>query len=881
MLFVHIRTLVFGALAGLVVLTITLAETVEAQEIQSNYSNEIEEIVVTGSSIRRAESEFPALPVDTVSSETLQRTQGASLGEVLQELPIIAGSVLNPTTDEYNGGRSTINIRGVGDEYTLVLLNGRRFGGENVPDIGSIMPDAVERVEILKGGASSIYGSDAVAGVVNVKLRENFSGIRLDASYGDTTASDTASSLKTAMLVGIQEEPFTLIVGGAYHEQGELSKFDRTLTASRDYRAFGGIDRRSGGFGFPHLIFVPDGSGGDDVLSIDVSRLEPGASSDALNDYVPYDRETQALSFNEVSVVPEQERFSGFWSATYDLGQSGAELYTSGIADRRVQTFVSTEASGASVNVPATNPHNPFGQDVFVNYLFGPNELPPITYEFDTTNFQGAFGIQGDLDRFQYDIGYSYYRQRIFETVLTDVDLNAVRESVDRQDESAFNPFCYWCNSPEQLQGFAPTAITEEVNRVQSVDAKLTGDLFTWRPGTVQFALGAERRWVEFYFKDGYGNFDYWETGRGGGGNGSGDRSVSAGYGEVRVPLREPASVADVVGPIEMSAAVRHESYSDFGSSTVGSISALASFIEGRLLTRLSYSESFRAPSVDALNDPITTNTLLTQGFFFDPVRMGILPFDTITGGNPDLEPEAGESINIGIVVQSSDRNTKLSIDWFDLEISERIGTPDIQSIFDGENAGGSITRDPATLYPTLDIRFDNIGERKVRGVDVSGTYQFQTDRVGMFSANIFGTYLTDFEDVVGTDRFDQLGQFSQGAIGTIPKLQAQAQVVWLYENFETSLAVNYTGDYTEESNSTAARDAGTYTTADLFFSMNLGGDGQRDTLGFLNQFELYAGLKNMFDQEPNFIAASSDGYDRLIADIRGRTVYAGVRLTL
>ncbi|MEO0399651.1 MAG: TonB-dependent receptor [Pseudomonadota bacterium] len=258
-------------------------------------------IVVVGSSIKRDASEVGALPVDVVTDDFLKRSQNASLGQALQSLAVVTGNTLNPTVDEYNGGRATVNLRGVGDEYTLVLLNGRRFGGENTPDIGSIMPDGVASVEILKSGASSIYGSDAVAGVVNVRLMEDFSGILLDTSYGDTTASDSTSHLKTSVVFGLQEEALSFTGGISYQEQGDLQKFDRPLSSSRDYRRFGGVDRRSGSFGFPHLIFR---DGIDDPQSIDVTRFGVGQQSSDPNDFGPYDPETQALSFNEISIVP-------------------------------------------------------------------------------------------------------------------------------------------------------------------------------------------------------------------------------------------------------------------------------------------------------------------------------------------------------------------------------------------------------------------------------------------------------------------------------------------------------------------------------------------------------------------------------------------------
>ncbi|MEO0399650.1 MAG: TonB-dependent receptor [Pseudomonadota bacterium] len=552
-------------------------------------------------------------------------------------------------------------------------------------------------------------------------------------------------------------------------------------------------------------------------------------------------------------------------------------FYTVGVFDRRVQDYQSSEA-GTFLDVPATNPYNPFGEDVFVAYLFGNNETGPLRYEYDTTNIQGSVGVRGDIGPFNYDVAYSAYRQEIFETVITDIDVPATEAAAARTDATAFNPFCNNCNTAAQLEGFAPSGFSKDVNTLRTLDAKITGDLFDWYAGPVAFALGGERRWVKFRFTDGYNDVDYFESGRGGGGDDRGERTVSAVFGEVRIPLYGEEQAGGFLNSAEVTGATRYENYSDFGSSTVGSVSALAGFFEDNLLARFTYSKSFRAPEVSALNFPITTETLSTNGFFFDPVRGDILPFDLIFGGNPDLEPEKGRSINAGIVLQTPERNLRFSVDYFDLQISKLIREPDIQALLDGVSAGGAITRDPDTLYPTVDIRLDNLGTRAVTGLDFGVTYNKETDRFGDFFVDFNGTLLTTFEDEIGGEVFDFLGTYDQGAIGTIPEFRGLIQSGWSKDGYSAVATFNYTSSYRESSSNTAERRSGSYQTVNLFFSKDFEADDVAFAPSLFEGLQIYAGIDNIFNKAPNFIAASSDGYDRLVADIRGRYIFGGVR---
>ena len=149
-----------------------------------------------------------AQPVQMLTRQQFDLTPAQSVADFLRATPINNGISDSATTDEYSGGNSSINLRGVGARYTLVLVDGKRFGGEDTPDIGAVPVEAIEGIDILKSGASALYGSDAVAGVVNIRLREDVEGLEFHTSYGDATKRGNASHFRTSMVFGLKTDRF-------------------------------------------------------------------------------------------------------------------------------------------------------------------------------------------------------------------------------------------------------------------------------------------------------------------------------------------------------------------------------------------------------------------------------------------------------------------------------------------------------------------------------------------------------------------------------------------------------------------------------------------------------------------------------------------------
>lgn len=839
-----------------------------AQESTTETAKTLDAIQVTGSRVARVETET-ASPVVIIDRAAIEQTGKLTLGDLIQELPAVSGAATNPQVNNGGGdGASTVELRGLGSERTLLLINGRRIVNN---DLNSIPSSAVERIEVLMSGASAVYGSDAVAGVVNIRLKDNFRGLELHGSYGDTWRGDQ-SFVRTAAVFGLSEDKFSLTGSLSYQQRDGLTKFDRALTSSRDYRAYGGLDRRSGRVTTPHQIVLS--SDPTHPLTLDLSRFSAGSYSGDASDYVAYSR-NNAYSTNELGTSPPYDRLSGHWSAKYEFIEDKLVFFTRGYADRRHQDFLANPPI-IDVEVPATNPYNPFGETVHVWYLFGPNELGVMTETFRTTNFLGTAGFQGTLGRFNYEVGYSSYQKRVDESYRNDIDYGAAQAAAARTDLTAFNPFGYWANSAEQLAGLSPTSTYMLENDVRTVDAKVDGELFDWYAGTAYFAAGVEKRIVDYSFNpdESWQSVNYWWNGNAGEPV-SRSRDVKAYFGELRVPVFDAGAERAFVQNAELSGAVRKEEYSDFGSSTVTQFTGRVGFLDETFVLRASYAESFKAPSLDALYAPTSNNTE-PGGFYYDPVRGGFLPVDRIVGGNTGLQPELGESVNIGLIVRPfANSDLVFTFDYWTLQLTDLISQPDGQALLNGQATGGSITRDPVTLYPTLDLRLDNGGNRDVSGLDLGASYRLPTD-IGTFTLDFNGTYLTKFEDSNNGITAKYLGTYNT-TVGPMPRVRLVNSVQWDRDGWNAVGTVSYTGGYKDEIVNVISRTVDSYVKVDLQGGYDFG-DGFEGAAGLLNGTRVYLGIDNVFDEALPFVAESSDGWDRYIADYRGRYVYAGFK---
>lgn len=391
---------------------------------------ELEKYTVTGShiSMSATETDKGALPIELITAAKFNFTAGEKITDFVRSSPVISGLNLTfANTERGNSGNAlggtnshgfqeSFNMRGFGSAYTLTLVNGRRFGGEGMlPDVSIIPSEAVASVEILKSGASAVYGTDALAGVVNLKLKDRYEGVEIMGSYGNTTDRD-AGVQRYSILFGSAQGKFRIIGSANWHDHNGIMKWDRTLTADRDYRAYGGSDYRSSNLAYPQRIYMGTtvNAGG---FVIDGARFQPGYTSLNTADFVPVTLDSQKVSTNEPATLPPFKSFGAHWLAEYDLLGKRMTVFANGFYEKRKIRFQYNIAGFTQVTAAANNPFNPYGQLVTVRYTFGPNEIEDLVPRLiiNKNSISNTFGVKGDLEDWHYEVAYSRYTQSLLE----------------------------------------------------------------------------------------------------------------------------------------------------------------------------------------------------------------------------------------------------------------------------------------------------------------------------------------------------------------------------------------------------------------------------------------------------------------------------------
>lgn len=384
-------------------------------------AQELEQIVVTGSRIARAELESNA-PLALVSSADIARTGLVNVGDILQNLSATDGTGLRPITTATNGsdGASQISLRNLGAERTLILVDGRRWvtDGSNIVDLNTIPASMIERVEVLKDGASAIYGSDAIAGVINIITKKQFDGLQLDAYYGVTERGDGAQD-NYGITVGASGERSNVILGINYSSQEEIMAGDRKISKVSIYGcsdpasldAFGGFcGSGTGQYGRFFVTGLPGSY-----------TLRPGAAGDTPDDFNPWSNAAR-YNFAPVNYLQQPvERTNVFASGNMELTDH-IEAYTK-VVYTKIQsaqqladvpaTMAVNGSQGPQWTIPiaADQYFNPW--DAAINQSFwravpvGPRNP---TYDYDTYGIN--LGVKGDFQAmartFNWDVGLQY-----------------------------------------------------------------------------------------------------------------------------------------------------------------------------------------------------------------------------------------------------------------------------------------------------------------------------------------------------------------------------------------------------------------------------------------------------------------------------------------
>lgn len=842
---------------------------------QSRMSAELEEIVVTGTHIRGAE---PAgAKVMVLSREAIMESGYGRLEDVLANLPQNFKGTGEEASSQLSGnvsGGAEIQLRGLGVGTTLTLVNGIRLpaGGSTggFTDISSLPIAAIERVEILADGASALYGSDAIGGVVNIILRDDFEGGESRLRYA--TAGGEGNEIQISQVLGHKGASVSVMGGYQYYLRNHVPADSREYTArNRDMSAYGGTDFRQD-FQFA----------GNPGTVIDLNTLQPyaipaGQDGTSLQpgDFVP-GRVNYTDFVNGADFLPQQELHAFFGTMSYDIDERW-NVFASGRYSVRDMEALNGPLA-AELLVPSSNAFfvSPFGNTdpLFVLYDFA-GDVGPSTVNAATHTYAATVGVTGQItDRFQLRLTGSYghenSRTRVVSINTSDEQTAAKLAAAlaDSNPTTALNVFgSGGANDPDLVRSFLSTNLFQGISDIWSVGALTDGPIAHLPGGPVRVAVGADYRGERLQSvrsPDDAGD----------------DRSVGALFAELSVPLVGADNELTGVHRLEMSVAGRYEKYSDFGTTLDPKVGL--TFMPNRWTKlRSTWGTSFRAPTFDSSSEALSSPVLVSTVDRDPQSPTGRSRVLRLHGANPDLKEETATVWSAGVDLQiPAVESLTFSVTYFDIEYQDKIesGTA---SLATAEVWGELITRAPleeqtdalcgddkyavfgpctGTFAAILDYRPNNIAVVATRGIDFEVSHASIT-RFGEWSYGIGGTYTLDYEQAI-TETSPVLDLLD--TVDHPLALRVRGSLGWSHRGMSAGLGVRYTGSYDDPA---AQRIVGSWTTLDV----NVGYTFPQSS-GWLHGAGLSLIATNVLDELPPFVDTVR-GYDPANASLLGRLV--------
>lgn len=913
-----------------------LPATMSAAQAQDEEAID-DRITVTGSRIARKDL-VSTSPVNVISEEALELTGFNQVATVLNELPQagVPGSVDTATNFRTSTvGLNTVDLRNLGTNRTLVLVNGRRHvggsAGSPTVDVSMIPAPLVSRVEIVTGGASALYGSDAVAGVINFILKDDFEGVELTTRFGSSEAG------------GADEIDISILAGGNFADgRGNATVYagfsDRGILRSNQ-RARSAADATNSSFGPYGNFFLPDFSG-----SFTLDRNTGLFNKPFVNAEDGYNRNNDRL----IRVPTERSQFNA--NLSYEINdnmtffsETGySELFSENQLEPSIVGFFISVGSIPNINMPVDNPffpsellalvqaNDPTATEIPFFRRF--TEIGPRTSDIQRRTFRHAFGLRGDLPGSMSNWGYEAYVQYgnnsqdqtnggVYHTGNV---LNALDTEPDGSggfqcaNELARDLGCVPINffGMDTVTGAALDWISVDnqlTTRMEQtvVGASITGDAFELPAGTVGMAAGVEYREERSRF-----NSDALAASGLTSGNTipntRGAYDVYEGFVEVEAPIFADQPFAE---SFNINGAFRYSDYSTIGGVTAWKAGATWKPYSD-LTIRGGYSTAVRAPFIDELFDPgsetfrsfndpcalggmggmssngetytaqsatVQANCATIPGAAtLDPEGINITSAGGLAAGNPDLNEESSKTWTVGMVFSPSQvPGLNIVVDYYDITIDDAINSFTAQTTVDQCVRQPSfpnnpfcdlIQRNPITgLVERIDALAINVATFSAAGIDFAADYTTAVGEVDLrFQVNGNHSMENDFIPFEGGNIVD-----SQGEVG-VPDWKVNANIVADWQRLRLGWSTRFISGVNVEND-----DAG-FGTIDSFFYHDLYAQYSIDEDG---KYEFYAGIDNIMDKEPPFLGqgvpgdvtgtnTAADIYDAI-----GRYYYGGFRL--
>lgn len=924
-----------------------------AQQAPDSTPKTLDSIQVTGTRIKKAELETQ-VPVQVLSREAIERTGYSSVADVVQHLTASGASLSTKLNSSGNfgfppdgggvgAGAATVDLRHLGPKRVLVLVDGIRWVNESSGsgvgssvDLNTIPLAIVDRIEVLEDGASSIYGSDAIAGVVNIITKKGAEGGHVEVQYGDYNlkGGDTSS---IDLSFGGSSERAQWIVGASWFKQKEIS--------SREYEwatvPVPGTGLANGSSATPQgrLVFAdPSGNTYNITSNTGVTNpvFDPSQTgctrTDDYHCFSTADRYNFApnnllLTPNERKSVFGQVRFEftpnvsgwfrGLYSERESANQAAPEPFFLG-----TDAGVYNEWAETKLVISANNPYNPFGFDLTTMganpnlFLLGrrPVEGGPRRYEQDVKTWYAAGGLDGIFEvnqrSWNWDINVMSSESKATQTNTGSYNVKHINQALGDPAACAAIAGCVPLNlfggpgtiTPEMLAWISPIVRDRSKNTLSLGSANITGELFDIWAGPLSFAAGAEwRRYKGEYHPDPItiaGEYNGVPSGVT-----IGSYSVKEGYVEFDVPLAREGFWGK---SLDLSIAGRYSDYSTFGGTGTGKI-GLRWQPADELLLRMSFAQGFRAPSIGELYgtlsrfdativDPCNNAASTTPKCVADGVPPGYEQanpqISVVTAGNRDLEPEESRSFMAGAVwspswAEDSSWASKLDlgVTFYRHTIDKAIQAPDAQSIMDrcidtrDAFACASYTRNDRGQIVRFEDILANLGTINTSGWDFTAHWLLPQTGWGQLGFDWKATWVTRYELINESGQAEPKGPGIEVSDSAIPEWSSTFATNWDYQNWN----VNWTMRYIDRLRESCAGANGFAICTDSVADQHwLGSTTYHDaqiswrTDAWMKGVKLSVGVNNVFDKNPPIcLSCTLNGYDPGTYDLPGRYTYA------
>ena len=837
----------------------TAAFSASSYAAEDDEAEKVERIQVTGSRIKRVDMATD-LPITVIDRAAIELSGESSVADLLRNTTFNSLGSFRPQSGSSAQGATTVSLRGLGSDRTLVLVDGRRLPKSTLTgssqDLNFVPMAAVERVEILSDGASALYGSDAIGGVINIITRKDFNGAEVTLG-GGRIEHEGGDRENGSVIFGASSDNASVLAGASWN--------GRDIVYARDfpwYSPGGSVYSNN----FTTMAQDEDGNYIPGASNFDF--FSPNATCEGIGDENFY-RIGERCGFNFAAVSADEASIknrSAFINARYEVNDDWSIYSTINIAQTksfgRYAPALDETAYGPD-QIDADSPNNPTNPDspIYDASLGMENQPLDFWHRFAALGNRDnnlsselkdiTFGTNGAIGDVLVEAGV---RKTINES--NNIGSGYVLRGVARQ---YINDGTYMLNDPYGASDEVRSAMTVTTSRVgkfnqEEVYANASFDVMETDAGAIQAFVGFEYRTEDY--ADKYDSLS--EAGQVGGSSGSsaaGSRSVRGLFFEALVPVTEQ---------FELNFAGRYDDYSDYGSDFSPKVSARYTPIDD-LVLRASWGKGFRAPSLpdltqqpsesaDSVSDDATCAAIGEDADCSSQINAIVI-------ANPNLESEQSDQISLGLVYQLTD-NFDFEIDYYDIEITNRIRAFSSQYIIDATLRGDSlppsftVTRAPNGGITEVVRGFGNDGKLETSGVDLKARARFDFGDAGSLTSSASISHIIDYSTDGGRNFVKDPGT---------PQRRMNLSTVYSVSDFDLTWNLNLISDQYEDidENGVGSGHIPTWVTHDLQVAYNTPWNSK-----------ISVGAQNAFGKEPPLYGYDGRDYNFNLYSGFGRIMY-------